>query len=264
TEIVVRAGRYGPYVTEVLPEPAEAAGATKKKAAAPKARTASLFRDMTIESVTLDDALKLMSLPRVVGADPESGAEITAQNGRYGPYIKKGTDSRTIAEESLLFTITLPEALAIFAEPKQRRGARTTAPLRELGMDPESEKPIVIKEGRFGPYLTDGVTNRTVPRELSVELITPEQAVALLAEKRAAGPAPKRAGAKRATTAKAAAGKSGAAAKTSGATKPSPSKLKTMTIADLKAYGQTELALEFTGKEKKADLIAAITSAPNY
>jgi len=221
-EILVKAGRYGPYVVEVLPEPQLDPGlseAARKKALAalPKPRTASLFKDMLPETVSLDDALALMSLPRVVGVDPDSGAEITAQNGRFGPYLKKGTDSRTIASEGQLFTITLAEALAIYAEPK-RRGARTAAaPLRELGLDPTSEKPIVIKDGRFGPYVTDGVTNRTVPKDMSIESISPEQAIELLAEKRAAGPAPKR-GAARKTAAKTATKATGAKAVTKSST----------------------------------------------
>jgi DNA topoisomerase-1 len=147
---------------------------------------------MSLGTVTLADALRLLSLPRVVGADPESGAQITAQNGRYGPYLKKGTDSRTLASEDQLFTVTLEEALAIYAQPKRGRGQVTTPPLRELGTDPTSGKPIVVKDGRFGPYVTDGVTNRTLPRDTTPESITPEQAVELLAEKRATAPAKKK------------------------------------------------------------------------
>ncbi|GAA4627018.1 type I DNA topoisomerase [Cellulomonas oligotrophica] len=197
TPIVARSGRYGPYVTEVLPEPeldpALSAAARKKALAAlPKPRTGSLFKSMSLATVTLDDALRLLSLPRVVGVDPESGAEITAQNGRYGPYLKKGTDSRTLASEEQLFDITLEEALAIYAQPKRGRGQTATPPLRELGTDPTSGKPIVVKDGRFGAYVTDGETNRTLPRDVTPESITPEQAVELLAEKRAAGPAKKR------------------------------------------------------------------------
>jgi len=196
-EIVARNGRYGPYVTEVLPEPEldpnlSAAARKKALAAAPKPRTGSLFSSMSLATVTLDDALRLLSLPRVVGVDPESGAEITAQNGRYGPYLKKGTDSRTLASEEQLFDITLDEALAIYAQPKRGRGQTATPPLRELGTDPTSGRPIVVKDGRFGAYVTDGETNRTLPRDVTPESITPEQAVELLAEKRAAGPAKKR------------------------------------------------------------------------
>ena len=194
--IVARSGRYGPYVTEVLPEPKLEEGlsaAAKKRALAalPKPRTASLFKDMSLQTITLEDALRLLSLPRVVGVDPETGVEITAQNGRYGPYLKRGTDSRTIASEDLLLTITLEEALAIYAQPKRGRGATAAAPLKELGEDPTSGKPIVVKDGRFGPYVTDGTTNRTLPKDASIESITHEQAVELLAEKRAKTPAKK-------------------------------------------------------------------------
>src|SRR5690606_170272 len=144
-EIVAKEGRFGPYVTEILPEPAEEpapAKKTAKKAAAPKPRTGSLFKSMDLATITLDDALKLLSLPRVVGTDPASGEEITAQNGRYGPYLKKGTDSRSLADEDQIFNITLDEALKIYAEPKRRgRQAASAAPLRELGNDPASGKP---------------------------------------------------------------------------------------------------------------------------
>ncbi|WP_125773117.1 type I DNA topoisomerase [Antribacter gilvus] len=195
--IVAKAGRYGPYVTEVLPEPELDPGlsaAAKKRALAalPKPRTGSLLKSQTLESITLEDALQLLSLPRVVGTDPESGAEITAQNGRYGPYLKKGTDSRTLPSEEAMFTITLEEALAIYAQPKQRGRAAAAPPLRELGDDPTSGKPITVKEGRFGAYVTDGETNRTLPRDVTPESITAERAIELLAEKRAAGPAKKR------------------------------------------------------------------------
>ncbi|MCC2322443.1 type I DNA topoisomerase [Cellulomonas xiejunii] len=205
TQIVARNGRYGPYVTEVLPEPEldpglSAAARKKALAAAPKPRTGSLFKSMSLSTITLDDALRLLSLPRVVGVDPESGAEITAQNGRYGPYLKKGTDSRTLASEEQLFDITLAEALAIYAQPKRGRGQTATPPLRELGADPTSGKPIVVKDGRFGAYVTDGETNRTLPRDVTPESITPEQAVELLAEKRAAGPAKKRTPARKPAT----------------------------------------------------------------
>ncbi|NUU17353.1 type I DNA topoisomerase [Cellulomonas humilata] len=203
TPIVARNGRYGPYVTEILPDPEidtslSAAAQKRALAAAPKPRTASLFKSMSLQSVTLDDALMLLSLPRVVGVDPESGTEITAQNGRYGPYLKKGTDSRTLASEEALFSTTLDEALAIYAQPKRGRGATSAPPLRELGDDPTSEKPITVKEGRFGAYVTDGVTNRTLPRDLTPESITREQAIELLVEKRASAPAKKKAPAKRA------------------------------------------------------------------
>ncbi|GEL95306.1 type I DNA topoisomerase [Cellulomonas composti] len=202
TTIVAKKGRYGPYVTEVLPEPEldpslSAAARKKALAAAPKPRTGSLLSSMSLDTVTLDDALLLLSLPRVVGVDPESGAEITAQNGRYGPYLKKGTDSRTLPSEQAMFTTTLEEALAIYAQPKRGRGATATPPLRELGDDPTSGKPIVVKDGRFGLYVTDGETNRTLPRDVTAESITPEQAVQLLADKRASAPAKKKAPARK-------------------------------------------------------------------
>jgi DNA topoisomerase I len=187
-EIVAKEGRFGPYVTEVLPEPEDA------KAKKAKPRTGSLFKTMSIESVTLEDALKLLSLPRVVGKDPNSGEEITAQNGRYGPYLKKGTDSRSLANEDDLFTVTLDEALKLYAEPKRRgrQAAASAPPLKELGNDPVSGKPMVVKDGRFGPYVTDGEFNASLRKSDSVEALTDERAAELLAEKRAKGPAPKR------------------------------------------------------------------------
>ncbi|TXS30768.1 type I DNA topoisomerase [Streptomyces sp. ms191] len=184
-QIVAKDGRYGPYVTEILPE-----GTPKTGKNAVKPRTASLFKSMALDTVTLDEALRLMSLPRVVGADAE-GVEITAQNGRYGPYLKKGTDSRSLTDEEQLFTITLEEALAIYAQPKQRGRAAAKPPLKELGVDPVSEKPVVVKDGRFGPYVTDGETNATLRTADSVETITPERGFELLAEKRAKGPVKK-------------------------------------------------------------------------
>ena len=184
-EIVAKEGRYGPYVTELLPE-----GTDKKT----KPRTGSLFKDMSTDTVTLEQALRLLSLPRLVGADPESGEEITAQNGRYGPYLKKGTDSRSLANEEQLFTVTLDEAVAIYKEPKQRgrRTAAATPPLRELGSDSATKKPMVVKDGRFGPYVTDGETNASLRKGDAVETITDERASELLAERRARGPAPKK------------------------------------------------------------------------
>jgi DNA topoisomerase-1 len=185
--VVAKSGRYGAYVTEVLPDDAP-------KSAKP--RTGSLFKTMSLDTVTLPDALRLLSLPRVVGVDPDSGEEITAQNGRYGPYLKKGTDSRSIESEEQLFDITLERALAIYAQPKQR-GRQSAAPLRELGNDPLTGNSIVVKEGRFGAYITDGETNATLRKADSVESVTIERAGELLAEKRAQGPAPKKRSAKK-------------------------------------------------------------------
>jgi DNA topoisomerase-1 len=215
-QIIARDGRYGPYVTEVLPE-----GTPKTGKNAVKPRTASLFKSMSLDTVTLEDALKLMSLPRVVGTDAE-GQEITAQNGRYGPYLKKGTDSRSLQSEEQLFTITLEEALQIYSQPKQRGRAAAKPPLKELGTDPVSEKPVVVKDGRFGPYVTDGETNATLRSGDSVEEITPERGFELLAEKRAKGPAKKtakKAPAKKAPAKKASAAKKTAAKKTTTAKK---------------------------------------------
>ena len=185
-EILAKDGRYGPYVTEnlELDETTKALPKTKQ----PKPRTASLFKDMDLATVTLEDALKLLSLPRVVGKDAE-GVEITAQNGRYGPYLKKGTDSRSLETEAQLFTITEEEALALYAQPKRRGRAAAKPPIAELGVDPTSEKPIVIKDGRFGMYITDGTTNVTLRKDESPETMTHERAVERLAEKRAKGPA---------------------------------------------------------------------------
>ena len=169
--IVVRIGRYGPYVTEELPDDSDE-----------KPRTASLFASMDPETVGLEDALRLLSLPRTVGVDPADGEEIVAMNGRYGPFIKKGSESRSLDSEEQLFTLTVEEALALLAQPKQRQRRAAAAPLRELGADPASGKPIVVKDGRFGPYVTDGETNASLRTGDSVEALTLERAVELLAE----------------------------------------------------------------------------------
>ncbi|WP_432476295.1 type I DNA topoisomerase [Nocardioides sp. GXQ0305] len=196
--VVAKNGRYGPYVTEQLPE-----DAPKKE----RPRTGSLFKSMSLDTITLDDAVKLLSLPRVVGTDPESGEEITAQNGRYGPYLKKGSDSRSIDSEEKLLTIDLDEALKIYAQPKQRGRAAAAAPLKELGNDPVSGQPVVVKSGRFGEYVTDGEYNATLRKDDTVADLTLERAAELLAERRARGPA-KKAGRKTAKkTAKKAAAK---------------------------------------------------------
>ncbi|MGV2985620.1 type I DNA topoisomerase [Microbacterium sp. AGC85] len=216
--IVVKDGRYGPYVQENLPEEdvavdeatGEVVDKPKKKTAkkdAPKPRTSSLFRSMSVEDIALDTALTLLSLPRVVGNDPETGDEITAQNGRYGPYLKKGTDSRSLESEQQIFDVTLEQALAIYAQPKYGAGSRrASSALAEFEADPVSGKPIRIRDGRFGAYVTDGETNVTIPRGQKPEDITFEIAVQMLADKRAKGPAPKR-GAKKAPAKKPAAKK---------------------------------------------------------
>lgn len=246
-QIVAKDGRYGPYVTEILPE-----GTPKTGKNAVKPRTASLFKTMSLDTVTLDDALKLMSLPRVVGADAE-GQEITAQNGRYGPYLKKGTDSRSLQTEDQLFTITLEEALEIYSQPKQRGRAAAKPPLKELGADPVSGKPVVVKDGRFGPYVTDGETNATLRSGDSVETITPERGFELLAEKRAKGPAKKtakKAPAKKATTAKTAAAKKAAPAKKTAAKKTAAK--KTATTGKTAAAKKTATAKTAAAKKTAA------------
>jgi DNA topoisomerase-1 len=208
--VVAKNGRFGPYVTEVLAEDAPKSA---------RARTGSLFKSMTLDTVTLEDAIKLLSLPRVVGTDAE-GVEITAQNGRYGPYLKKGTDSRSLTAEDQLLTITLDEALAIYAQPKQRGRAAAAPPLKELGNDPVSGQPVVVKSGRFGDYVTDGEYNATLRKDDSIEELTLERAAELLAERRAKGPAKK--GAKKAPAKKAPAKK--AAAKKAAAKKTAAKK----------------------------------------
>ncbi|MGW4272648.1 type I DNA topoisomerase [Streptomyces seoulensis] len=241
--IVAKAGRYGPYVTEILPE-----GTPKTGKNAVKPRTASLFKSMSLDTVTLDEALRLMSLPRVVGADAE-GQEITAQNGRYGPYLKKGTDSRSLQSEDQLFTITLEEALAIYAQPKQRGRAAAKPPLKELGEDPVSAKPVVVKDGRFGPYVTDGETNATLRSDDSVETITPERGFELLAEKRAKGPAKKTA--KKAPAKKTTAKKTTATAAKKTAAKKTAAK-KTTTATAKKAAAKATTAKK-TASSKAAE-----------
>jgi DNA topoisomerase-1 len=183
--ITARTGRYGPYLSEVLPEGSK-----------DKPRTASLFKTMSLDTVTLDDALRLLQLPRVVGVAPD-GEEVTARNGRYGPYVQKEKESRSLESEEQLLTISLEEALALLAQPKQRRGQRAaTKPLRELGTDPAGGKEIVLKEGRFGPYVTDGETNASLRKGDDMETVTLDRALELLAERRAKGPA-KRGGRRR-------------------------------------------------------------------
>jgi len=174
--VVAKNGRYGPYVIEVLP-------ADAPKTAKP--RTSSLFSSMSLDTIELDQALSLLTLPREVGVDPVSGETITAQNGRYGPYLKKGADSRSIESEEQLLTITLVEALAIYAQPKQRGRRAAAAPVRELGADPATSLPVVVKDGRFGPYVTDGEVNATLRRGDEVESLTLERAAELLRDKRA-------------------------------------------------------------------------------
>jgi DNA topoisomerase-1 len=179
-EIVARSGRYGPYVTEVLDE-----GSKEKP------RTASLFSSMSLDTVTLEQALQLLSLPRVLGAGAD-GEDVTARNGRYGPYVQRGKETRSIESEEQLLTITLGEAEGLLAQPRQRRGrGQAKPPLKELGPDPATGKPLVVKEGRFGPYVTDGETNASLRQGDDPQALTLERALELLADRRARGPAAK-------------------------------------------------------------------------
>ncbi|MFZ4893140.1 type I DNA topoisomerase [Plantibacter sp. Mn2098] len=274
--IVAKDGRFGPYVTELEPEPEaepvvvaeatvdQATGeviepakkpAAKKttKAAAVKPRTASIFKSMDLATIDLDTALRLLALPRVVGEDPETGAEITAQNGKFGPYLKKGTDSRSLTSEDDIFEVELPAALELFAQPKYG-GRRASSALKEFEADPESGKPIKIKDGRFGAYVTDGVTNATIPRGEQIEDIDFERAVQILADKRAKGPAKPKAAAKKAPAKKAPAKKTTAAAAKTTAAK---------TAAAKTTAAKTTAAKTTTAKAapKRATTAAAKTAA---
>ncbi|WP_029258706.1 MULTISPECIES: type I DNA topoisomerase [unclassified Microbacterium] len=262
--IVVKDGRFGPYVQENDPVSEDAAvdettgevveapkpkrGA--KKEAAPKPRTASLFRSMSVDEIDLDTALKLLSLPRIVGVDPESGDEITAQNGRFGPYLKKGTDSRSLESESQIFDVTLEQALEIYAQPKYGAGRRASSALAEFEADPVSGKPIRIRDGRFGAYVTDGETNVTIPRGQTVDDITFEVAVQMLADKRAKGPAPKRGAAKKAPAKKPAAKKT--AAKKAPAKKPAAKKTTAAVSAARSAAAKKAAATRAANAAAKA------------
>ncbi|MBE7953574.1 type I DNA topoisomerase [Microbacterium oxydans] len=267
--IVVKDGRFGPYVQEndpvsedaavdeatgeVVDKPKPKRGA--KKEAAPKPRTASLFRSMSVDEIDLETALQLLSLPRVVGVDPESGDEITAQNGRFGPYLKKGTDSRSLESESQIFDVTLEQALEIYSQPKYGAGRRASSALAEFEADPVSGKPIRIRDGRFGAYVTDGETNVTIPRGQKVEDITFEIAVQMLADKRAKGPAPKRGAAKKAPAKKAPAKKPAAkkpAAKKTPAKKPAAKKTTAATSAARSAAAKKAAATRAANAAAKA------------
>lgn len=239
-QIAAKDGRFGPYVTELEPAPSQAEPAaddakakTKKKAAVVKPRTASLFKDMDPETVDLETAVKLLDLPRLVGHDAE-GVEIYAQNGRYGPYLKRGTDTRSLSSEALIFDIGLDAALARLAEPKYGGRAAASA-LKEFGPDPVSEKPVKVKDGRFGPYVTDGITNATIPRGEEVEEITFERAIELLQIKRDKGPSPRKAPAKKAPAKKTATKKASTAKATT--TKATTTKAATAKTAAAKKTG---------------------------
>ena len=222
-EIVAKAGRYGPYVTEILPEGAK-----------DKPRTASLLKTMTPDTVTLEDAIRLLSLPRTLGEI--DGEPVTVQNGRYGPYVKRGAESRSLATEEDMFTVTFEQATELLAQPKARGRGRAAAapPLREMGADPATGSPMVVKDGRFGPYVTDGETNASLRKGDEVSTLTVERAAELLADRRAAAPSPR---AKRTSTARTATKTSAAAKKpaagakkaTTAAKKPAAAKKATTT-----------------------------------
>jgi DNA topoisomerase I len=232
--IMAKTGRYGPYFTEVLPE-----GSPKKE----KPRTASLFSTMDVEQVTLDDGLRMFTLPREIGLDPTEGEPITSQNGRYGPYLLKGKDSRTLPDEESIFSCTLEEALALFAQPKLRRGrGQAAAPLKVVGVDPSTQKEVVVREGRFGIYITDGETNASLRGGDSVETISIERASDLLAERRAAGPSVKKPAARKA------------------AAKKAPAKKKA--TAKKKAVGGTKVISGAAAKKAAAKTKTGVGSAP--
>ncbi|MEU1395764.1 type I DNA topoisomerase [Micromonospora zamorensis] len=213
--IVLKSGRFGPYVSS-------------------GERKSSLLRTQTPDSLTLEEALKLLSLPRLIGVAPD-GVEVFANNGRYGPYVKQGEEFRSLDSEDKMFTVTLDEALALLAAPKARGRRAAAPPLREMGVDPATEKPMVIKDGRFGPYVTDGEFNASLRRGQTPEALTIEEASEMLAEKRAKGPAPKKkAAAKKAPAKKATATKKTAAASKSTAAKKTTTAKATTTKAAAK------------------------------
>ena len=236
--IMAKTGRYGPYFTEVLPE-----GSPKKE----KPRTASLFSTMDVEQVTLDDALRMFTLPREIGLDPTEGEPITSQNGRYGPYLLKGKDSRTLPDEESIFSCTLEEALALFAQPKLRRGrGQAAGPLKVVGVDPSTQKEVVVREGRFGIYITDGETNASLRGGDSVETISIERASDLLAERRAAGPSVKKPAARKAADKKA----------------PAKKKATAKKKAAKKSVGTTKVISGAAAKKAAAKTKTGVGSAP--
>ena len=229
-DVQLKAGRFGPYV-----QVGEAGDGGEKP------RTASLFSSMDPATLTFEQAMQLLQIPRPVGTDPDTGEEVVAHNGRFGPYLKRGADTRSLGSEEQLLTVTLDEAKALFAQPKQRRGRTAAAPLRELGADPATNLPVVVKEGRFGPYVTDGTTNASLRKGDDVESIDIERAAELLAERRAAGP----------STRKKKAAKKAAPAKKKAAAKKAPAKKTTAkkAAATKKAAGIETGAPESDGSE---------------
>lgn len=233
--ILLKSGRFGPYV-------------------ASGERKSSLLRSQSPDALTLEEALRLLSLPRLVGVDPE-GNEVFANNGRYGPYVKRGEEFRSLDSEEKMFTVTLDEALALLAAPKTRQRRAPAPPLRELGADPLTEKPLVIKDGRFGPYVTDGETNASLRRGQTPEALSLEQASEMLAEKRAKGPAPRKRAAKKATPAK-----RSTPAKKAAATKTTATgKATKKTAAATKVAKKTATAKTTTAKQAKPKRASSTT-----
>ena len=254
--ITAKDGRYGPYVQEALPE-----GAPAKA----RPRTASLLKSMSLETLTLEQALQLLSLPRTVGVDPESEEPITAQNGRFGPYLRKGTDSRSLESEEQLFTITLQEALEVYRQPKRGRGGAAAAG-KPLGTDPSTGLAVELRSGRFGHYVTDGEYNATLRTADSPDTITLERAAELLADKRAAGPPKKKAAAKKTAAKKTAAKKTAAkktAAKKTAAKKTTAKKTTAKKTAAKKTAAAKTTATKPAAKATAAkSTVAKKTAAP--
>jgi DNA topoisomerase-1 len=198
-------------------------------------------------TLTLEQALELLRIPRTVGTDPDTGEDVVAHNGRFGPYLKRGSDTRSLASEDQLLSVTLDEARALFAQPKQRRGRAAAAPLRELGTDPTTNLPVVVKEGRFGPYVTDGTTNASLRKGDAVESIDMDRASELLAERRAAGP----------STRKKKAAKKAAPAKKKAAAKKSPAKK----AGAAKKTAAAKKAAASAGAAKNASVVEKATGA---
>jgi len=236
-DIWVKAGRFGPYVQ--VGEVTEGGD---------KPRTASLFSSMEPVALTLEQALELLRIPRTVGTDPDTGEDVVAHNGRFGPYLKRGSDTRSLASEDQLLSVTLDEARALFAQPKQRRGRTAAAPLRELGTDPTTNLPVVVKEGRFGPYVTDGTTNASLRKGDVVESIDMDRASELLAERRAAGPSTR----KKKAAKKAAPAKKKAAAKKAGTTKKAGAAKKAGVAKKAGAAKNASVVQKATGAMKAA------------
>jgi DNA topoisomerase-1 len=244
--VLLRAGRYGPYVQ--LGEAGEESE---------KPRTASLFKTMNVAEVSLEEALRLLQLPRTVGADPATGEEVIAANGKFGPYLKRGSDTRSLESEDQLFTVSLEAALSLLSEPKQRRYGTSAAPLRELGPDPESGSPIVLRSGRFGPYVTDGTTNASLRRGDDPDALSFERAVELIADRRAAGPS-KRAGTRKSAGAKKAGPRNSTGVKKTAARKSTGKKTQGAKKAGVR---KTSAAKKAPGTKKAGITATSVRSA---